>query len=822
MSTNALPPGTILDRNLEVKRVLGEGGFGITYLVHDHDLQQDLVLKEFFPPAWVRRVGEKVVCIDEHEARQDFAHFLKRFLDEARIAAKVNHPNLVKVHRFFPSNGTGYFAMVWHEGETLQSLLKRQGAMTPAAVMRLIEPLLDGLEQFHSAGLIHRDIKPGNIYVRKDGSPLLLDFGSARAPANRSGPLTAVLSPGYAPFEQYSTDGIQGPHTDVYAVGAVLYRMLTGKEPLDAYSRRGDASATPRHVPCVEAAPTSVPFALSSVVDQAMAMEVNKRIADAPSLRNALREALTKPTVKPSQAQHSAPINSPNSSKKRASTFRKPWRIALVAAALAVIAAAIAISLWWPSKQSEPSSVQSAGGEVAPALQLNPVQEPIAASTNVSFSEDDLMAGAFRYIRTGEPILITTCDIDKNGFSQSAESVDIRVLKLLGPGPQVQEAIVEFYWRACGGTMSNSSTCLVTRQANSRIFSADCFAEYIEDIEVSGRTLKFTAQVTDNHTGLACDRSCGSENCAVDLLTDGKVGTKVCRLTSGTTFADTFGNGSYGPKMVVVPAGKYLRGSPASEVGRDPDESPVREVEVSRFAVSVSPVTREEFKAFIESASFTTDAEKGRCGTGAGASEQGGDYAALTQKPKQDWRDPAFPGFEQTPDHPVVCVSWNDAQAYVAWVSKETQTAYRLPTEAELEFILRAGQNSVFPWGENSNDACGYGNFHNCEKTSDPFTRPVGSGKPNAFGVYDLVGNVKVWGQDCFTETYEHAPVNGTATKAENCVTTGPYSRKFVVRGTSWAHHEWDEKYWRNAYRSGMVPTGTTNTVGFRVARSLD
>lgn len=347
MSSNALPAGTILERNLEVLRILGEGGFGITYLVHDHDLQQDLVLKEFFPPAWARRFGESVLAMENEEAQQCFEHFLKRFLDEARVAARVDHPNLVKVNRFFPANGTGYFVMAWHEGETLQDLLKRQPKMTPTDAMRLVLPLLEGLQQLHIAGLIHRDIKPSNIYIRSNGSPLLLDFGAARAPASSSAsrPLTAVLSPGYAPPEQYSIDGIQGPHTDVYAVGAVLYRMLTGLEPVDAATRNAGANATRRHRPCIEAAPTEVPHALSEVVERAMAMNIADRIVDAPSLRRELQVALT-PTMANSTTIHLH--KSPQLPPKRQAP-----RIAFLVATAAFVIGAVGIGLWLHDSASQ-------------------------------------------------------------------------------------------------------------------------------------------------------------------------------------------------------------------------------------------------------------------------------------------------------------------------------------------------------------------------------------------------------------------------------------------------------------------------------------
>lgn len=120
MSHYALPPGTRLDRTLEIRRVLGVGGFGVTYLAHDHDLAQDLVLKEFFPPMWARRVGTQVVPNEDARASADVEQYLGRFLEEARIAARIRHPHLVRVHRFIEAHGTGYFCMEWSEGETLE------------------------------------------------------------------------------------------------------------------------------------------------------------------------------------------------------------------------------------------------------------------------------------------------------------------------------------------------------------------------------------------------------------------------------------------------------------------------------------------------------------------------------------------------------------------------------------------------------------------------------------------------------------------------------------------------------------------------------
>jgi len=158
----------------------------------------------------------------------------RRFLDESRTLASFRHPNIVRVMRFFEANGTAYMVMEFVEGAPLSDWIKTRRPLAEGALGALLRPLLDGLEVVHKSGYMHRDIKPGNIYIREDGSPVLLDFGSARMKASE---VTAVVSPGYAPFEQYHTQGNQGPWSDVYAMGGVLYWMISGNRPHEAAAR---------------------------------------------------------------------------------------------------------------------------------------------------------------------------------------------------------------------------------------------------------------------------------------------------------------------------------------------------------------------------------------------------------------------------------------------------------------------------------------------------------------------------------------------------------------------------------------------------------
>jgi serine/threonine protein kinase len=201
--SNALPAGHVL-QEYRVEKLLGVGGFGLTYLATDQNLSLKVALKEYLPgDIAVRGVGHSILPKSEAEA-ETFGWGKQRFLDESRTLASFRHPNIVRVMRFFEANGTAYMVMEFVEGSALSDWLAPRRPLAEAQIAALVGPLLDGLEVVHKAGFMHRDIKPANIYVREDGSPVLLDFGSAR---QKSAELTAVVSPGYAPFEQYHTQG---------------------------------------------------------------------------------------------------------------------------------------------------------------------------------------------------------------------------------------------------------------------------------------------------------------------------------------------------------------------------------------------------------------------------------------------------------------------------------------------------------------------------------------------------------------------------------------------------------------------------------------
>ena len=236
-----LAPGSILNKKYIVGRVLGAGGFGITYLAWDKVLDIKLCIKEFLPRDFaVRSLNLAEISIYTGEAQKHFQYGLEKFFEEGRaLATFVNHPGIVSVRDYFKENNTAYLVMLYLEGRTLKEYLEeRDGKIDYDTALKIMMPVMDVLKEFHKIDMLHLDISPDNIYITKEGQVKLLDFGGARyAMGEHSRSLPVVLKPGYAPEEQYRSKGKQGPWTDIYAVGATLYKVITGTLPPEALDR---------------------------------------------------------------------------------------------------------------------------------------------------------------------------------------------------------------------------------------------------------------------------------------------------------------------------------------------------------------------------------------------------------------------------------------------------------------------------------------------------------------------------------------------------------------------------------------------------------
>ena len=272
----ALPIGTELVDDYRIDSVLGAGGFGITYLATEIALERKVTIKEYFPTEYAARKGPIEASPRSQDSSSDYKWGLERFLEEGQTLGKFNHPNIVRVYRYFRANNTGYMVLHFEEGQSFKSWLKNLGrAPRQNELDDILAPLLSALELIHGEDFLHRDIAPDNIIIRKDGTPVLIDFGSARREiASQSKTVSALVKPGYSPYEQYAeTSRRQGPWTDIYALGATLYHAITGKRAPDAPSRMVSDEIRPSR----EAALSSYRQLFLNAIDAALALDIKSR-----------------------------------------------------------------------------------------------------------------------------------------------------------------------------------------------------------------------------------------------------------------------------------------------------------------------------------------------------------------------------------------------------------------------------------------------------------------------------------------------------------------------------------------------------------------
>lgn len=219
-----------------VESILGQGGFGITYLANDTNLKHKVAIKEFFPFNIARRASDHTIL---NSSPDIYKWGLSHFISEAQTLAKCGHRNIVSVNSVFEANGTAYIVMEYIRGQSLKSAINNHWQPDEPELKRFVFALMDGLSHIHDRGFIHRDIKPDNIILRENMNPVLVDFGSARQSNNE---MTSLVSSGYTPFEQYDISrksNKQGPWTDIYSLGATMYTVITGKCPVDSVTRLG-------------------------------------------------------------------------------------------------------------------------------------------------------------------------------------------------------------------------------------------------------------------------------------------------------------------------------------------------------------------------------------------------------------------------------------------------------------------------------------------------------------------------------------------------------------------------------------------------------
>lgn len=417
----ALPVGCPL-HEYTIEAVLGSGGFGITYLARDNNLQCQVAIKEYLPNDLAIRMEGQTVSPRTESDTHGYRVGLDRFLAETRVLASFRHPNIVRVTRFFEANNTAYMVMDYEKGQPLREWLLDHGPLDEAQLLRMFLPLLEGLEVVHKSGVLHRDIKPANIYVREgDGSLVLLDFGAARhASGGTSRSLTSIVTPGYAPFEQYHTHGAQGPWSDIYAFGGVLYWIVTGEKPVEAPSRIKNDPLQPART--AGAGRYSDKFL--AAVDWALTIDEDRRPRSVAEFRAVLTGATPATETAAAPPPAAQPVAPPVQGR------RAPSAAIAIAAAAVLVAAAGAYFALRSGKAPEPTATIRQEPEKPAAAEAAAVKKPVAKPKKAATEKSVKPAAA-----GSEPMATLTFEIVPAG-----ESGDVYVDgKKVGVAPPLRE-----------------------------------------------------------------------------------------------------------------------------------------------------------------------------------------------------------------------------------------------------------------------------------------------------------------------------------------------------------------------------------------------
>ena len=920
---HALPPGTRFEE-YRLDSVLGSGGFGITYRAYDAHLDMFVAIKEYLPAEFAARTEASTVVPKSNTDAQDYHWGLTRFLDEARTLARFNHPNLNRVLRFFEGNGTAYMVLEYVDGETLADRLSRERQLPEQSLRRLLEEVLSGLSVMHDAGYVHRDIKPGNLMLREeDGSAVVLDFGAARqAVGQRSRAITSILTPGYAPVEQYDgkVDRV-GAWTDIYALGMVAYRCISGigdSELPDAVARmlaqsRGEAVL----LPAVEAGEGRYDGKLLEAIDWAMEVDEGER----PQNVDAWRQGLT------GGGRDKGPLKSFGKTAAQPSTGTTgragpSWSsIGLTMAIIALLGA----GGWWAwqaypelfgqdskdtqavAQQEAPADVsgetqqEAETGEMIAGTEETPlgkakIEQPVSNESVLSAeeaeqaevarllaaAEDDLkarrltspagnnawekylqvlglspahpgaMAGMERVIDSYMQLF--SAEVEKEDFDKAAGY--LAKIRELHPDSPVLEEGIQLLEDAKQVRTDRLAEQERQRQAEEAARQAELERQRIaqeikshwgsfevalkaEKLDEATRILVKIRGLNPEESGLpdgeqrlselqqqraesiqahwaAFEAAIREENLgeATNILTQVRAlnpdeaglseeEQRLVQLERRQQEAEAKAR-QYAGEMVSIPGGTFRMGDLSGD--GDDDEKPVHSVTVPAFRMGKYEVTAGQFQRFVEATGYRTDAERNADGK-KGCRIIAGSHPFFIWRwfRNRSWRNP---GFFIGDNRAVICVSWNDVQAFVKWLSELTGQTFRLPTEAEWEYAVRAGSTSKYSWGNSigSNRA----NCKNCgTQWDDYFDVPVGSFSANAWGLHDMHGNVWEWVQDCWSESYVDAPIDGSARTIGSC-------GQSVVRGGSWDDHP---SYLRSASRERFTRSYRAVNIGFRLAQ---
>ena len=794
----ALASGTRFARGYTIQSVIAAGGFGITYLGTHDALQRACAIKEHFPRQFAYRDSASSDVRPTDPATYGWA--LDRFIQEGRSLARCSHPNVVGVADVFEANGTAYMVLNYEDGSSFKNWLDGlKRPPTKAEIDRLLAPLLDALDFVHGQGLLHRDIAPDNIMIRTDGTPCLIDFGAARqAMAQRSQVMSAIVKTGYSPPEQYTTSGrAQGPWSDIYALGATLYRAVSGRVPPEATERQIDDELLPT-AQDVASREAYRPSFLAGI-DAALRLKQAERPQTVAAWR-AMLSAVSTPRIdgSASTTAETAAVREVTFSGlpgERPVTPRRPRRTSVLAVALVAVLLAAGGSYAFRHAMTSPITDPALLAELNKPTDKHVKDPAILARLEydiditgphetVRKAIDALPAkqreGAMKLWAARNAAEVEAAKRKADDEARTRAETERQRLAMLQP-PSVVGITVEGSERAV--------TALDLARARQRAHLANLSAQTANNAARSAahESVIVTPAQDQNAQTIAAEAKRRAEDETrrrdpIAALVPGSRESARDRLVDGSAC-------SFCPEMVVAPAGGFTMGSPESEPQRGSDEQQVLVTIARPFAVGKFAVTFDEWDACVADGGCNGH-KPGDQGWGRGK-------------------------------RPVINVHWDDAKTYAAWLSQKTGKTYRLLSEAERKYATRAGTTTPFWWG--SSIAPAQANYNG---SVEPYkgggskgeyrqrTLPVESFQPNPWGLYQVHGNLWEWTEDCWIDRYTGNPGNGEA-RTTGCTDAG----RRVVCGGSW---HGDPQFLRSAFRARFLTRVRFNNLGFRLARTLN
>ncbi len=820
----------------QIQGLLGSGASGDVYKAFDPQLKRHAAIKILAP-----------------ELRRD-KEFLERFTSEAAAIAQLHHRNIVQIYFIGEEDDLPFFAMQFIDGPSLADVLQREEKLTVGESVRIMLQVLDGLSAAHAAGMVHRDVKPANILLAKSGQVFLADFGLVKSPGGSQTVSGVILgTPDYLAPEQAKGKPID-ERTDLYAVGAVFYRMLSGRNLFQA----DNASATIYQLLSTEPAPLSslcnVPPELEDLIHRLLKKNPQDRYATASEVRRHLA-GLQRSFSNVDEITDDDDITDDNNITDDDESLWTDDEIADDDGSLwedGFIEAPVVQQIQRAINASTPDAGNQSWWQRLVSFRLMEFSKKLPARMQQIEQTQHLADDAIRdyelrcstlqsLIDQAEQVSRDLENIQRRKQANANDAARSRSEVKLDQQMQEQNVLLnslreQFYDASATLTSLQSQKKILLARLNAARASTKAMGgmgtrKSRTDIWMRRLVVPFIVLVL--LTGFLVFRKGHSPSSEQHLISTVAAVAPVPKqkeyipaeeMVSVATDNGAKITNTIGMELVRIPAGEFMMGSPRGEPGSDPDE-PQHLIRITQpFYIGVFEVTVGQFASFVKATGYKTNAETG---------EKGGygfefDMRNPCWDPKYNWRNS---GFDQTENHPVCNVTWNDAQVFLRWLSDKENILYRLPTEAEWEYACRAGTQTMFQTGWRIDDVTKIGNIgdltlhdqaerNGFEKSKDPrspsrdgyvHTAAVGSFPANPFGLHDMTGNVAGWCSDWFFERYyQQSPINDP---------TGPANGVFrVFRGGFWGSYP---QHVRSADRSRYEPDYRDNCIGFRVVRSV-